>query len=284
MGVGRAGRAGCAAVLARGHRRARRSGRDGAAGRSGADLSGRGGGRAAAGDLGSLEEPAVLVIDDLHELRSVDALAWLDRFLARLPAMLRVVLATRETPQLALHRRRLAGELTELRGADLRFSREETKELLAATGIKLSDDALAGLYERTEGWAAGLRLAAISVAGSVVDRVCGPLADHLTGRSGSEALLQELEEANAVVTSLDVGRTWFRYHPLRRPAAARAPANLARDGRRAAPRGRPVARAGGLRGRGDPARAGGARLSVGIAPAGRRPPRPDPRRAHGRGA
>ena len=206
-------------------------------------------------DLGSLEAPAVLVVDDLHELRSVDALAWLDRFLSRLPAMLRVVLATRETPQLALHRRRLAGGLTEIRGTDLRFSQAEAKELLAATGVTLSDEALARLYERTEGWAAGLRLAAISLAGhpeperfvtefsgsertvagyllaevlerqpgevrdlllhtSVVDRVCGPLADHLTGRSGSEALLQELEEANAFVTSLDVGRTWFRYHHL----------------------------------------------------------------------
>ncbi len=206
-------------------------------------------------ELGSLEKQAVLVIDDLHELRSVDALAWLDRFLDRLPARVQVVLATRETPQLALHRRRLSGELTELRGTDLRFSHEETKDLLAAAGITLSDDALARLYERTEGWAAGLRLAAISLAGhpeperfvtefsgsertvagyllaevlerqpaevrdlllhtSVVDRVCGPLADHLTGRSGSEALLQELEDANAFVTSLDVGRTWFRYHHL----------------------------------------------------------------------
>jgi LuxR family maltose regulon positive regulatory protein len=94
-------------------------------------------------DLGSLEQPAVLVIDDLHELRSVDALAWLDRFLARLPAMLRVVLATRETPQLALHRRRLAGELTELRGSDLRFSQAEAKALLADAGIAHSDEALA---------------------------------------------------------------------------------------------------------------------------------------------
>jgi LuxR family maltose regulon positive regulatory protein len=206
-------------------------------------------------DLASLEQPAVLVIDDLHELRSVDALGWLDWFLARLPVRLQVVLATRETPQLALHRRRLAGELTELRGSDLRFSQEEAKDLLVAAGIALSDAALARLYERTEGWAAGLRLAAISLVGhpeperfvsefsgsertvagyllaevlerqpaevrdlllhtSVVDRVCGPLADHLTGRSGSEALLQELEDANALVTSLDVGRTWFRYHHL----------------------------------------------------------------------
>jgi LuxR family maltose regulon positive regulatory protein len=206
-------------------------------------------------DLGSLEQPVVLVIDDLHELRSVDALAWVDRFLARLPPRLQVVLATRETPQLALHRRRLAGGLTELRGSELRFSQDEAKDLLVGAGIALSDEALARLYERTEGWAAGLRLAAISLTGhpeperfvrefsgsertvagylvaevlerqpaevrdlllhtSVVDRVCGPLADHLTGRAGSEALLQELEDANAFVTSLDVGRTWFRYHHL----------------------------------------------------------------------
>ena len=49
---------------------------------------------------------------------------------------------------------------------------------------------------------------------SVLERVSGPLADHLTGGSGSERILLELEDANAFVTSLDVGRTWFRYHHL----------------------------------------------------------------------
>ena len=49
---------------------------------------------------------------------------------------------------------------------------------------------------------------------SVLDRVSGPLADFLTGSSGSERILQELEDANAFVTSLDAGRTWFRYHHL----------------------------------------------------------------------
>jgi Bacterial regulatory proteins, luxR family len=62
----------------------------------------------------------MLVIDDLHELRSVQAVAWLDLFPARLPSQLAVVLATREEPRVGLHRLRVAGELTELRASDLR--------------------------------------------------------------------------------------------------------------------------------------------------------------------
>ncbi len=206
-------------------------------------------------DLELLQEPVVLAIDDLHELNSADALSWLEVFLGRLPSELRVVLATREDPQLGLHRLRLAGQLTELRAPDLRFSMEEMIELLRSEGITLSDGGMGLLYERTEGWAAGLRLAAIlvahhpdperlvtefsgserNVAGyllaevlerqppevremllrtSVLDRVCGPLADFLTGGSGAERMLQELEDANAFVTSLDAGRSWFRYHNL----------------------------------------------------------------------
>jgi LuxR family maltose regulon positive regulatory protein len=206
-------------------------------------------------DLASLEEAPVLVIDDLHELESPDALRWLELFVARLPAQLRVVLATREEPTLGLHRLRLTGRLDELRGADLLFSREEARQLLEAAGIELPEAGVALLHERTEGWAAGLRLAAISlaehpdperfvaefsgsertVAGyllaevlgrqpaevrelllrtSILERINGPLADALTGGAGSEAFLQSLEDANAFVISLDVGRAWFRYHHL----------------------------------------------------------------------
>lgn len=113
--------------------------------------------------LGQLEDPLVLVIDDLHELESTDALGWLEMLLTRLPPQLRVVLVTREDPGLGLHRLRLADELTELRGADLRFSLEETRALLAESGITLSARGLVSLHERTEGWPAGLRLAAISL-------------------------------------------------------------------------------------------------------------------------
>ena len=115
--------------------------------------------------LGSLKVPVVLVIDDLHELRSDEALAQLKMLLARRPPLLSVVLASRRDPQLGLHRLRLTGELTELRAADLAFSLEETRMLLRASEIALSDGGLAVLHARTEGWAAGLRLAAISLAG-----------------------------------------------------------------------------------------------------------------------
>ncbi|HEV2252128.1 MAG TPA: LuxR C-terminal-related transcriptional regulator [Streptosporangiaceae bacterium] len=116
-------------------------------------------------DLGALEDRVWLVIDDVHELRSADALRQLELLLMRAPAGLRFVLATRHDLRLGLHRLRLEGELTEIRAADLRFTRDEARALFEAAGVRLSDQALALLYERTEGWAAGLRLAALSLAG-----------------------------------------------------------------------------------------------------------------------
>jgi LuxR family maltose regulon positive regulatory protein len=116
-------------------------------------------------DLSPLAERIWLVIDDLHELRSDDAVRQLELLLLRAPAALRCVLATRRDLPLGLHRLRLDGELTEIRGEDLRFSRDESRALFETAGIRLSDSALALLAERTEGWAAGLRLAALSLAG-----------------------------------------------------------------------------------------------------------------------
>jgi LuxR family transcriptional regulator, maltose regulon positive regulatory protein len=105
----------------------------------------------------------ILVIDDLHELTSPDALAQLTALLTNLPGHVHAVLATRRDLPLHLHRLRLAGELAEIRAADLRFSERETRELLDASGIALSDAGAALLRQRTEGWAAGLRLAVISL-------------------------------------------------------------------------------------------------------------------------
>jgi LuxR family transcriptional regulator, maltose regulon positive regulatory protein len=106
-----------------------------------------------------------LVIDDLHELKSPEALAQLSRLLTNLPPNVHAVLATRRDLQLGLHQLRLNGELAEIRAADLRFTERETRELLDAAGIRLSEAGVALLCQRTEGWAAGLRLAAISLAG-----------------------------------------------------------------------------------------------------------------------
>ena len=107
----------------------------------------------------------ILVIDDLHELTSPDALTQLTRLLTNLPPNGHAVLATRRDLPLHLQQLRLAGELAEIRGADLRFTKRETSELLEASGVTLSEAGTALLHQRTEGWAAGLRLAAISLAG-----------------------------------------------------------------------------------------------------------------------
>jgi LuxR family maltose regulon positive regulatory protein len=105
----------------------------------------------------------ILIIDDLHELISPEALAQLTRLLTNLPPHVYAVLATRRDLPLHLHQLRLAGELAEIRAADLRFTERETRELLDASGIALSEAAVTLLHQRTEGWAAGLRLAAISL-------------------------------------------------------------------------------------------------------------------------
>jgi LuxR family transcriptional regulator, maltose regulon positive regulatory protein len=206
-------------------------------------------------DLAPLRERFWLVIDDLDELRSAESLRQLELLVMRAPAKLRFVLATRHDLRLGLHRLRLEGNLTEIRATDLGFTREEARALFEAAGVPLSGSALARLHDRTEGWAAGLRLAALSLAGhpdpdrfaaefsgsertvaeyllaevlerqpepvrqlllrtSVLERVSGELADLLTGGSGGERVLQELEQTNAFVASLDARRSWFRYHHM----------------------------------------------------------------------
>jgi LuxR family maltose regulon positive regulatory protein len=116
-------------------------------------------------ELADAHGGVTLVIDDLHELHSPEAPAQLTRLLTSLPPQVHAILTTRHDARLRLHRLRLAGELAEIRAADLRFSERETRELLDASGIALSDSGAALLHQRTEGWAAGLRLAALSLVG-----------------------------------------------------------------------------------------------------------------------
>jgi LuxR family maltose regulon positive regulatory protein len=116
-------------------------------------------------DLGPLQERIWLVVDDLHELDCDTTLAQMELLVRRAPPRLRIVLAARHGRRLGLHQLRLEGELTELGEADLRFTPAEARALLAAAGARLADPALTSLVERTEGWAAGLRLAALSLAG-----------------------------------------------------------------------------------------------------------------------
>ncbi len=133
----------------------------------------------------------MLVIEDLHELNSPEALGQLTRLLTSLPAGVHALLTTRRDLPLRLHRLRLAGELAEIRAADLRFTEHETRELLAASGITLPDAGVALLHQRTEGWAAGLRLAVLSLAGHAdPERFVADFSG--TNRTVAEYLLAEM--------------------------------------------------------------------------------------------
>jgi LuxR family transcriptional regulator, maltose regulon positive regulatory protein len=117
-------------------------------------------------ELAEHRDRTFLVIEDLHELTSPEALLQLTRLLEKLPEHAHAILTTRHDLPLRLHKLRLAGELAEIRAADLRFTQRETVEFLQVSGIALSEGRTAKLHQRTEGWAAGLRLAAISLASS----------------------------------------------------------------------------------------------------------------------
>jgi len=115
-------------------------------------------------EVGATGEPFVLIIDDLHELAFPEATEQLTELLTDLPPQAHAIVGTRRDLPLRLHQLRLAGELAEIRAGQLRFSEDETRELLASAGIALPGHVAALLHQRTEGWAAGLRLAALSLA------------------------------------------------------------------------------------------------------------------------
>ena len=113
--------------------------------------------------LEAVETPIVLVLDDLHEVGDGAAIADLDRLLRHPPRALRIVAATRIDPPLRLGRMRLAGDLADIRERDLAFTEPETAALLCAGGTALEPDQVRDLWQRTEGWAAGLRMAALTL-------------------------------------------------------------------------------------------------------------------------
>jgi LuxR family maltose regulon positive regulatory protein len=156
-------------------------------------------------DLASLERPIILVIDDVHEVAGRDILEQLTYFLAHLPTPIHVVLIGRRDPQLGLHRRQLEGGLTEIRSAHLSFTLDETREMMAGLGIDLSEASLDLLQDRTEGWVAGLRLAAISLAAHPdPERFIAEFSG--SERNVAEYLLAEVLEAQPD----DVGRLLVR--------------------------------------------------------------------------
>ncbi len=201
-------------------------------------------------------DEVLLVLDDYHLVDSGPVHESVAFLLEKLPPGLRVVVSGRADPPLPLARLRARGQLAELRAADLRFTGEEAAALLGETaGPGLPGTAVAALVARTEGWAAGLQLAGLSLRGhadpagfaaafsgshrfvldyladevldrqtrqvreflletSVLERLSGELCDAVTGRAGSQAMLQDIERAGLFVVPLDEVRGWWRYHHL----------------------------------------------------------------------
>jgi LuxR family maltose regulon positive regulatory protein len=130
-------------------------------------------------ELHALGEPLVLVLDDYHEINETSVHDGVEFLLDHMPAQLHLAIASRSDPPLQLARLRVRHELTELRSGDLLFSSDEADQLLnRAHGLALRPDDVARLRTRTEGWAAGLQLAALSLSGrddasSFIDQFAG---------------------------------------------------------------------------------------------------------------
>jgi LuxR family transcriptional regulator, maltose regulon positive regulatory protein len=144
---------------------------------------------------------AWLVLDDLHAVRSTESLASIELLARRLPTGTHLVIASRSDPPIGLPRLRVQGRLRELRAADLAFTAEETDALLHLRHLDLPERSVQTIFERTEGWAAGIAIAAMALAGTedapeFLERFDGDdhaVADYL----GAEALSAMSEELRA---------------------------------------------------------------------------------------
>lgn len=149
--------------------------------------------------LGTLPRTVWLILDNLHELTHPRPLHGLATLMRHLPAGLRLVLSTRHDPPLPLGRLRIAGRLTELTGDDLRFSSDEAHALFRAAGLDLDVVRVGRLLAQTEGWGAGLRLAALALSETTEpDPVVEDRATH--HRAVAEYLAKE------VLSRLPAGR------------------------------------------------------------------------------
>jgi LuxR family maltose regulon positive regulatory protein len=117
-------------------------------------------------DVAATPQPFVLVLDDYHLIHTLPIHQQLAYLLEHQPSHMRLVITTREDPPLPLSRLRVRGQMVEVREADLRFTKRETAGFLASMQLDLTSDHIAALQQRTEGWIAGLQLAALSLRGS----------------------------------------------------------------------------------------------------------------------
>ncbi|HWI65398.1 MAG TPA: LuxR C-terminal-related transcriptional regulator [Symbiobacteriaceae bacterium] len=207
-------------------------------------------------EMAGMDGRLTLVLDDYHAITADSVQAAMTTLLESLPSQLRLVMLTRSDPPLPLARMRAGDQLTEIRAADLRFTPLEAAAFLRdCMGLDLQDQQVQALAARTEGWIAGLQLAALAVQGderpqefvdrfagshrfvldyltdevlqrqppervrfllktAVLDRLCGPLCDAVTGEEDGQAFLEQLDQQNLFLVPLDDRRCWYRYHHL----------------------------------------------------------------------
>ena len=205
--------------------------------------------------LAAFHDPLMLVLDDLHRItlgEILDRVRWL---LEHLPPHVRAVICSRVDPEIAIARLRAQGRLRTLHAAELRFDEPETAAYLNdSLGLGLSSDELHEITLRTDGWAAGIYLVALSLRAGApprqllaglgsdqtmreymasevldaldadvgeflnqichLDRFCGDLCDVVADRTGSTELLRELDRTNMFVIPLDATWEWHRLQNL----------------------------------------------------------------------
>jgi LuxR family maltose regulon positive regulatory protein len=198
--------------------------------------------------------PVVLVVDDVHLLRNSQCRAALSVLADHVPRGSRLVLAGRDQPPLPVARLRAEGRLLEIGPGDLALTVQEAARLLRDAKVTLDPDDVAALHQQTEGWAAGLYLAALAIrAGgspgsaasfggadlfvaeyveseflnrisrrerdflvrtAVLERMCGPLCEAVTRLPGPAVDLGDLARSNVLLVPLDHRGEWYRYHHL----------------------------------------------------------------------
>ncbi len=211
---------------------------------------------ALAQDLLSQEDEPTLVLDDYQVITNAALHHLITDLVGQLPLHLHLLIATRTDPPLPLARLRAQGRLVEFRAADLRFDTPEIGLFVQAALLDvLCPDDLIELESRTQGWAAGVHLAALAlrdqrdpslfvrtftgshrfvfdylssevlahlpsrvlsflVQTSILEHLCGPLCEAVTGQQHGQETLALIERANLFVSPLDDVQQWYRYHPL----------------------------------------------------------------------
>lgn len=213
-------------------------------------------------EIAATQERILLVLDDYHNVSNSDIDSSVSFLIERMPETLRLIVSTREEPRLPLPRWRSLERVVEIGADELRFSYEEAVVFFRQTmGLSIDARSARTLENRTEGWIAGLQMAALSLQvhgreetlsetakaaatfssrnrylveylaaevlkgqsddiraflhrTAILDRLCAPLCDAVTGRTDSVAVLERLEQANMFVFALDDNQEWYRYHSL----------------------------------------------------------------------